>query len=423
LYDQQGMGRIHMRAPSAFQSVSAAALLWLFAGCVNLAPPWENQTSTGGSTGPGSGGVGDARGVVATGGTPGAGGDSAGTTGLGGVSGQYDAARDSAVDRTSAVDLNQGGMGSLDMGMDLPQPDSGGDAAKADPVPDGPAPGVDAIPAAQDTAMTDDTATVDVGVESDSRLGTDVGAVDSATGDGGVDIPPDASSLATGLLAYYPCESATGTKLPDMSNNGNDATLSATGSYSFGSGQIGRALTLLKSNSGYVSMPPAMFRGRSQITIAAWVKVVTAVNWQRVFDIGVNANLQSNPLNVTNTISYMNFVPQDYTGTEAALAITNTGCVNEQRLTTSALTAGSWKHVAIVLSGSAGTLYVDAGTPIVSTSMTLRPADLGTIDYAFIGRSQFSVDPYFDGAIDELRVYDRALSAEEVRALYSLTGP
>ena len=55
--------------------------------------------------------------------------------------------------------------------------------------------------------------------------------------------------------------------------------------------------------------------------------------------------------------------------------------------------------------------------------MTLTPADLGTIDYAYIGRSQFSVDPYFDGAIDDFRVYNRALSATEIQALYQFAGP
>jgi hypothetical protein len=33
------------------------------------------------------------------------------------------------------------------------------------------------------------------------------------------------------------------------------------------------------------------------------------------------------------------------------------------------------------------------------------------------------VDPYFDGAFDELRIYNRALSAAEIRALFDLTSP
>jgi hypothetical protein len=421
----------------------------LVAGCVDLAKPWDQVASTGGAAGTGANASSDdAQGPVASGGVFGGDADSSRESGLGGSDGQYDAARD------SVIDFVQAGVAGMDAGMDRPLPGTGGDDAKGQPAIDAALTAPDGFAEARD--MSGGGGGMDGGLGTGGLIGRDAsgaggaagtggqggiggttvppgvggatvdGSADpigGATSDGGIDASPDGNTLSNGLLAYYPCESATGSTLPDLSGQGHDATLSATGSYSFPSGKIGRALSLNKANSGYVSMPPAMFRGRSQITIAAWVKVVTAENWQRFVDIGVNANLQSNPLDVTNSIAYMNFVPQDYTGTMAALAITNTGCVNEQRLSTSALSAGSWRHVAIVLSGSSGALYIDAGTPVVSSAMTLRPADLGTIDYAYIGRSQFGVDPYFDGMIDELRIYDRALSADEVQLLYGLTGP
>ncbi len=55
--------------------------------------------------------------------------------------------------------------------------------------------------------------------------------------------------------------------------------------------------------------------------------------------------------------------------------------------------------------------------------VTLRPKDLGAIDYAFVGKSQFGADPYFDGMIDEVRVYNRAMSATDIQAIYQFTGP
>jgi hypothetical protein len=77
----------------------------------------------------------------------------------------------------------------------------------------------------------------------------------------------------------------------------------------------------------------------------------------------------------------------------------------------------------VVLSGGTGTLYVDGGTTtMVSKPISLRPTDLGAIDYAFIAKSRFDADPPFDGIVDEFRVYDRALSATEVQALYQFTG-
>ena len=203
-----------------------------------------------------------------------------------------------------------------------------------------------------------------------------------------------------------------------------DATLSASGSYSLGSGgKVGNFLTLIKADSGYVSMPPAMFRGLTEITITSWVKILTTVDWQRLFDIGVNANLASSPTAGTNTISYMNFVPQGYQSGPAVFGITNTGYAREQRIGWTSALPTDWRHVAIILSGSTGTLYVNgvAGPP--NTALTLRPVDLGTIDYAFIAKSRFDVAPPFDGMIDEFRVYNRALSAAEVLALYNFTGP
>jgi hypothetical protein len=444
-------------------AVTAVGVLWLFVGCVDLTPPWSKVTAQGGAGG--SGGA-TPDGAAGAGGALDAGaGGRIDTGGLGGTSGEaggLGGAIDAPPPGTGgATDAGRGGAGGA---IDVAIPGTGGAAIDggAGGAPDVPLPGTGGVATGGTFGGTGGKATggtttstvgkatggTTTGSGGKATGGTTTGTggaartggasgTGGATGSGGVtgtggtttpdagpDVQPDTSTLANGLLAYYPCESVSGTTLPDISGNGNHATLSAGGSYSFGpGGKVGNALTLIKNQSGYVSMPPAMFRGLTQITVATWVKVVTAVDWQRLFDIGVNANLSRNPTSGTNTIAYMNFVPQDYSGTSAVFAITNTGCANEQRISASALAAGTWRHVAIVLSGSTGTLYIDGGSPIVNNTMTLSPANLGNIDYAYIGRSQFSVDPYFDGMIDEFRVYNRALSAAEVQTLYNFTGP
>ncbi|MFP6886290.1 MAG: LamG-like jellyroll fold domain-containing protein, partial [Opitutales bacterium] len=38
----------------------------------------------------------------------------------------------------------------------------------------------------------------------------------------------------------------------------------------------------------------------------------------------------------------------------------------------------------------------------------------------YVGKSNSSQDGYFDGLIDDVRIYNRALSAAEVQALYQL---
>jgi hypothetical protein len=250
--------------------------------------------------------------------------------------------------------------------------------------------------------------------------------------------PADTSTLGTGLVAYYTCESATGatgTTLPDMSGHGNDGTLSIgvpadggtapSGSgYSFlTTGKVGKALALAKAGYGHVSLPTAIFNGATDITIATWVNVTTAQNWPRVFDVGIKATPYHFVNSATGT-KYMNLVPQSIgTNNPLLFSITTNGYNNEQTLSTTSLSANVWKHLAVVLNAGTGTLYIDGGTTIVNKSISLRPVDLGSIDYAYIGKSQFDADPYFDGAIDEFRVYNRALSPAEVQALYQFAGP
>jgi hypothetical protein len=260
--------------------------------------------------------------------------------------------------------------------------------------------------------------------------------------DSALDAPPDlavdnvdAIPLPTGLVAYYPCESANGVVLLDQSGNGNDATLSiglpANGGaapsgagYRFEAGKVGNALTLLKAGYGYVSMPPSIFNGATAVTVAFWIKVNTEQNWQRAFDVGINAHLDSAPY----TGGKYFFLTTQNDASQSEIAITTNGFGTTQFLYANPIVqANGWRHIAVTIDGSQGVVYVNGrgitGTRTTNNMLTLRPVDLGTMDYAYLGKSQFTVDPYFDGQLDEVRVYRRALSAAEVQTLAQFTGP
>ncbi|MBJ8192091.1 Ig-like domain-containing protein, partial [Bacillus cereus] len=53
--------------------------------------------------------------------------------------------------------------------------------------------------------------------------------------------------------------------------------------------------------------------------------------------------------------------------------------------------------------------------------LTLNPTSLGQTKNNFIGKSQYP-DPYFNGLVDEFRIYSRALNATEVAGLASGTA-
>ena len=81
------------------------------------------------------------------------------------------------------------------------------------------------------------------------------------------------------------------------------------------------------------------------------------------------------------------------------------------------LTDTDWHHLAGTFDGTTGRLYLDGvatGTPDTSGSLVTNNLNL------YIGRN---TDPdvattYFNGLIDDVRIYNRALSAQEVKQLY-----
>ena len=81
------------------------------------------------------------------------------------------------------------------------------------------------------------------------------------------------------------------------------------------------------------------------------------------------------------------------------------------------------KHVAVVLNGNTGTLYLDGVQVAVSANMTRNPSELGATTNNFIGDSQFSADPTLDGTVDDVLVSCRPYSASEISWLANGTDP
>jgi len=157
--------------------------------------------------------------------------------------------------------------------------------------------------------------------------------------------------------------------------------------------------------SAYVALPTAPLGGIADFTIAARVYLDSVSTWSRVFDFG------------SGTRRYMMLTPRSSAGT-VRFAISTVHGYNEQVIDGSAaLPTGRWVHVAVTLSGTLGTLYVDGVAVGTNTQMTLAPCDLGATDQNWLGRSQFSADPYLKGRIDELKIYRGALGAAEISAL------
>lgn len=172
-------------------------------------------------------------------------------------------------------------------------------------------------------------------------------------------------------------------------------------------GRFGTALALNGSSSAqYVALPKGITAQLTDFTIAGWVNLGSSDSWTRLFDFGQNTGV------------YMFLTPAaGVTGRPPRFAITTGGAGQEQQLTgSSALPTGQWVHLAVTLSGTTGTLYVNGQAAAANTGMTLNPASLGAAGNLWIGKSEFG-DPYLNGMVDEFQVFNRALSQAEVSSL------
>lgn len=203
------------------------------------------------------------------------------------------------------------------------------------------------------------------------------------------------------LLARYPFDGS----LSDNSANANHPIIT-NGSPSFVAGQYGSALDLDGTNH-YTMLPANLLAGVTNFTIALWINWDGGNQWQRIFDFG------------NGTGEYLFLTPRSGANT-LRFAITTNEYWNEQFLETSQLPAGQWQHVAVTRDGNTARLYTN-GVLAASNTVTIAPAVFNSA-LNYLGKSQFA-DPLFNGRLDELFLYNYALSDTEIARLASNLPP
>jgi hypothetical protein len=420
----------------------AVVVSWLLlaGGCVNLTPPWAGGTDAvaqaGGAIQDGTIGTTDSSfgGTFATGGSL-AGGARGGDDALG-VGGAAGGAQDDGALVTGAGGAGDTPVigGTLGTGGTIATGAGGNTATAGTPATGGiPAAGGAKTGGAGGATATGGSSTAaDAKFDQAQKNDTTTGPEVVPPADAGADAPdaPAGPDLATdpavgvptqGLVAYYPCEQATGTTLPDLSGKNHDGTLA--GATGFAAGQVGNALVLTATNGidggtssgGYATLAAGLLLGATEMTVSAWFKINSTVgydNFQRVFDFGTSSSTSSmyfTPRNASGLPQFtIRFRPE--AGAEIKQDLISTG---------SAIAANVWYHVAVLLDATGGHIYLNGVSVASSTTMTMRPADLGAMPNNWIGRSEFPNDPYFDGMIDEFRVYNRGLTSSEIATLFA----
>ncbi|WP_197528907.1 LamG-like jellyroll fold domain-containing protein [Aeoliella mucimassa] len=161
----------------------------------------------------------------------------------------------------------------------------------------------------------------------------------------------------------------------------------------------------LDGTSNYIQLSDDVANG-DEFSFAGWVNWQGGGNWQRIFDFG------------NDTSSYLFLTPSN--GSSLRFAIKNGG--GEQIVQTSALQVGEWTHVAVTLGNGSAKLYVDGELVATNNSVTISPSDFAPTNN-YIGDSQYTSDPLFNGQLNDLLFTDYVLSPTQIAGLMTNTTP
>jgi hypothetical protein len=210
------------------------------------------------------------------------------------------------------------------------------------------------------------------------------------------------------LLAHLTFDEGGGITAADSSGNGRNGTLNGA---TWAVGHSGNAVSL-NGSGAYVALPDDLLADVSDFTIASWVFWNGSQTWARLFDFG------------TGFHRYMMFTPRGqlrsgWAGMRFAMTANGPGDGPPEQIidAPTELPSKRWVHVAVTLSGSTGTMYVDGMPVSTNTAMFQAPFRLGGTTQNWLGKSQYSADATFNGLIDDFRIYRGALSAAQIASL------
>lgn len=229
------------------------------------------------------------------------------------------------------------------------------------------------------------------------------------------------STLANGLVAYYPFS---GTTL-DVGGNNQNGLLINGATYGPDRTAASQSALLLDGIDDYFEIPDNARFQSDAISISVWIKPKQVTSTNHIYN-------KANWLGNTNQ-QYSAFIrpPRPLPATDPCCAIwadvnQDGSCDPEQPIQQPviyydpAFVMNRWYHLVTVFSGKIGKIYVNGELRQSGTEQPAGPIDNCTGgNLRFGAQADFDVN-YFNGSMDEIRVYNRLLTDVEVNHLYKL---
>ena len=210
-----------------------------------------------------------------------------------------------------------------------------------------------------------------------------------------------ADAAGTGPIGRWRFDEESGTIAYDSSGNGNDGTLE--GDPQWVVGKINGALEF-DGVGDYVNCGNSpVLQIQNQITMACWFRVaIFSRNWATILSMGDDSyRLSRGESNYSLHMGFNGTTSSPYSWFDGRQR------VNDDQ----------WHHVAGVYDGTEARIYIDGELD----ASQLASGQINASDYdLYIGENAQAFGRFWNGFIDDVRIYDRALSEEEIQIV--MTG-
>ena len=181
---------------------------------------------------------------------------------------------------------------------------------------------------------------------------------------------------------------------------GHNGTI--VGSVTFATGEVGQAF-VLDGTTGYVDVGDTFDTNLNDFTLEAWINGdPTMEQWGRILDKGFATGYAFGRRASTNKVGF---------------EFLDSGSQGNSFSTVSDVIDNTWHHVAVVVENRTAAIYADG---VAENSETLSTANQDNSLPLWIGYNPGEgTRGHWKGMIDEVSVYNRALSASEIAAIYN----
>jgi hypothetical protein len=212
-------------------------------------------------------------------------------------------------------------------------------------------------------------------------------------------------SEAAYLVAYWKLDETSGGTAHDTSSNGNDGTLYNMENGDWVTGHVEGALKFNGSDEYVRVYDDSSFDIADKITLAAWINPDNASSWRTI------ASKFAHTPSCRKDLYW--FLYNNKIG--ACLA----GPCSGNWTPNVSISTGTWTHVALTYDGAAMKMYKNgACAATTSASGALMLAQFSSNESFYLGRnSEWS--QYYDGKLDEVSIYNCALTDGQVELLYN----